>query len=139
MNDAVEALSIGFTIAIIFGVPFGFFAFVRYLRYKETITLAEQGLLRPERARRNRDTLKWGVVIMMMGLGLTCGVLPIGIVSEADPVLGPWVLIGILPLFFGLSLIIVYALNKHLDDEEDEQMMEPPIPPHKQVDVPDDH
>jgi len=137
MNNAIESLSIGFVVAIIFGIPFGFFAFVRYLRYKETIALAEQGLLRPERARRNRDTLKWGVVIMMMGLGLTCGVLPLGLFSYVYPILGPWILIGILPFFFGLSLIIVYALNKHLDDEEDTQMMEPPIPPHKQVDVND--
>ena len=131
MNDAVEALGAGLAIAIVFGIPFGFFAFVRYLRYKETMALAEQGLLRPERSRRSRDTLKWGIVIMMMGLGLTCGVLPLGLLSD-DFIIGPWIIIGILPFFFGLSLIMVYLVNKRLDDDEDAQENDA-IPSHKQV------
>jgi len=117
MSDAFEAISIAFAIAIIFGVPFGFFAFVRYLRYKETIALAEQGLLKPERSGRNRDTLKWGIVIMMLGLGLTCGVLPLGLFTD-NFIIGPWIVIGILPFFFGLSLIVIYLVNKQLDEEE---------------------
>jgi sterol desaturase/sphingolipid hydroxylase (fatty acid hydroxylase superfamily) len=141
-----------FVIIIIFSIPFAVFAFVRYLRYKETIALAERGLLRPERKRSNRDTLRWGIVIMMLGLGLLCGLWPLGFMAvSSDAVVegpapgpavgesgmstlpfgfGPWMVLGILPLFFGLSLIIIYWVNKREDagagDEE-------AIPPHKQV------
>lgn len=136
MNDAVEALSAALAVAIIFGIPFGFFAFVRYLRYKETIALAEKGLLRPERSRNNRDTLKWGIVIMMLGLGLTCGVLPLGLFSD-NFIVGPWIVIGMLPFFFGLALMIVFYVNKELDEQEDAREHEredDSIPAHKQID-----
>lgn len=143
-------------IVFIFTIPFAFFAFVRYLRYKETIALAERGLLQPQPRRRNRDTLRWGIVIMMLGLGLLCGLWPLGffaisssavvdgpasapIVGESDAVfegpatapivgesavntfplgIGPWMVLGILPFFFGLSLIIIYWLNKREDAVE---------------------
>lgn len=136
MNDAVEALSAALAVAIIFGIPFGFFAFVRYLRYKETIALAEKGLLRPERSRTNRDTLKWGIVIMMLGLGLTCGVLPLGLFSD-NFIVGPWIVIGMLPFFFGMALMIVFYVNKELDEQEDARQHEDEddsIPAHKQTD-----
>jgi hypothetical protein len=129
MNDAVESLSAAMGVAIVFGIPFGFFAFVRYLRYKETIALAEQGLLLPERSRRNRDTLKWGIVIMMLGLGLSCGVIPLGFLADNFNIV-PWLIIGILPFFFGLSLIMVYLVNNKLDEEEDARD-EDAIPAHK--------
>ena len=51
MNDAFEAIGVALGIAMVLGIPFGFFAFLRYLRFKETIALAEQGLLRPAKAR----------------------------------------------------------------------------------------
>ena len=70
MNDAFEAIGVALGIAMVLGIPFGFFAFLRYLRFKETIALAEQGLLRPAKARRNRDTLRWGIVITTMGTGV---------------------------------------------------------------------
>jgi len=54
-----EVLVTAFAVTMVFSIPFAAFAFIRYLRYKETIALAERGLLRPERTRRNRDTLRW--------------------------------------------------------------------------------
>jgi NAD(P)-dependent dehydrogenase (short-subunit alcohol dehydrogenase family) len=42
-------------IIVIFSIPFAVFAFVRYLQYKETIALAERGLLRTKRKRNNRN------------------------------------------------------------------------------------
>ena len=125
MNDAIESISIGLTIAIVFAIPFGFAAFMRYLKYKETIALAERGLIRESKARKNRDPLRWGIIISFVGFGLTVALLFTGA--------GPGIVIGIVPLFFGLALIVIYKINKQEDleitiresDEED------PIPPHK--------
>ena len=53
MNDFVEALVPAVAISFVFLVVFGFLAFIRYMRYKETVALAERGLLRPQRRRRS--------------------------------------------------------------------------------------
>jgi hypothetical protein len=146
------------TIIIIFAIPFALFAYVRYLRHKEIIALAERGLLPPERRRRNRDTLLWGVIITMIGLGLLCGLWPlsfidngpvaVGGVSESGEVasdgsiavegvsdsgqvaidesegsdlifgIGPWMVVGLLPIFFGLALLLIYFINRREGVEE---------------------
>jgi hypothetical protein len=160
--DIFETLLTVFVILIFFSIPFAVFAFARYLRYKETIALAERGLLRPERKRSGRDTLRWGIVITMVGLGLLCGLWPLGFMtssvhvtgegpapetvdgegviaegpapnpaigeSDVSPLpfgIGPWMVLGSLPFFFGLSLIIIYWVNKREDAEE-------AIPPNKE-------
>lgn len=126
MSDAIEAIAIGFSVAVVFCVPFGFAAFMRYLKYKETIALAERGLLRESRKRRNRDTLTWGILIAFMGLGLTLGIL---IFTEGS---GIATVLGFVPACFGLALIIIYYVNKGEDKEEAERDDDPdPIPPHK--------
>ena len=141
MNDAIEALAIGFSVTLIFSIPFAFFAFIRYLRYKETVTLAERGLLRPERHNGNGNTLRWGIVITFLGLALTCGLIPFGFIGGMHfPLgLGPWMLFGFLPLAFGLALLTIHYVTQQeaaqdrpgdsgasMDDDVD------PIPPHKQ-------
>lgn len=130
MNDALEILVPAFAVCMIFAVIFGFFAFVRYLRYKETIALAERGLLRPERKRQRKNkssmTLNWGVVIFITGIGLTIGL------SIID---GDIVVPGILAMFFGLSLIVLHRMTRDEVDEDEEEAVETetndPIPPHK--------
>jgi hypothetical protein len=148
------------------------FAFVRYLRYKETIALAERGLLRPAGRRRNRDTLLWGIIITMIGLGLLCGLWPLSLmddgpvaavgVSDSGQVvigdgsvtvegvsesgqeaigesegshllfgIGPWMVVGVLPIFFGLALLLIYFVNRREGVEEGD---DGPIPSHKLVD-----
>ena len=125
MNDAIEAISIGFSVAIIFCVPFGFAAFMRYLKYKETVALAERGLLRETKVRKNRDPLRWGIIISFVGFGLTLALLFTGA--------GPGIVIGVVPMFFGLALIAIYKINKQEDLEEAIHPIEEedPIPPHK--------
>ena len=127
MNDVLEILVPAFAVCMIFAVIFGFFAFVRYLRYKETVALAERGLLRPERKRRRSGkasmTLSWGVVIFITGIGLTLGL------AIAD---GDIVFPGILATFFGLSLIALHQINRgEVEEEVEEEEGEEPIPPHK--------
>ncbi len=119
---------------IVLSIPFLFFAFIRYLRYKETITLAEHGLLRPERPRRNRDLLRWGIVIMMLGLGVSCGLWPLGFMISGSRLpfgIGPWMILGSLPFFFGLALVVIHWLNKHENGDEANGRDET-IPDHKQ-------
>jgi hypothetical protein len=140
MNDAIEAIAIGFSVALIFSIPFAFFAFMRYLRYKETITLAERGLLRPQR-RSDRQTTKWGIVITAVGLAFTCGLWPLGFMGDAPDfplAFGPWMLIGLLPTFFGIALIIIGKINQHDSEGEDELDEVDPIPPHKTEGLTDD-
>ena len=122
MSDAIEAISIGFAIAIIFGVPFGFAAFMRYLKYKETIALAERGLLRESRKKHNQDTLSWGILIAFIGLGLTLGSIFLGS--------GVVIILGTVPAFFGLGLIVIYYVKKEENKQEAERD-DDPIPPHK--------
>ena len=120
-----------------FAIFFGFFAFIRYLGYRERLALAEKGLVRPELARKNgKDTLRWGIITTAVGLALCIGVgiLPlIGFVlvssrpgtspgpgpTEVSQFLGPASLIGLLPTFFGLGLILIYVLT-HEEKPKDE-------------------
>ncbi|MCA9999382.1 MAG: hypothetical protein KDE56_26650 [Anaerolineales bacterium] len=128
MTDVVEVLAPAFAVCMLFSVIFGFLAYTRYLRYKETIALAERGLLRPaRRSGRGRIslTLRWGIVIFITGIGLSIGLLILD--TEA-------VIAGLISMFFGLSLIVVHFVSR---GEEEEDVAETavsdndPIPPHK--------
>jgi len=43
MFDFLEALAVGFSVALIFSLIFGFVAFMRYMNYKEKTALEEYG------------------------------------------------------------------------------------------------
>ena len=109
MNDVLPCLGIIGTLLIIFG----FLAFLRYMKYKETIALAERGLTQPE-PKSNKSLLRWGIVITSLGLALTLGLYLAGFASsEAYPLhLGPWMLGGLIPLFLGLSLVLLHYLTE---------------------------
>ena len=100
----------------IFAIVFGFIAFTRYLRYRETVALAEKGLVRLDGTGGNgKDTLRWGIALAAVGLALSVGIYPVGFwidpLGELPPRFGPWMLLGLLPMFFGLALIIIYVLT----------------------------
>lgn len=103
--------------AIIFFSFFGYLAWRRYLEYKETAVLAAHGMTRQRKPSDGRDTLRWGIAIASLGLALTIGLYPVGwlLADQADlsfPLgLGPWLLVGLVPLFFGLGLILIYAIT----------------------------
>lgn len=85
----------------------------RYLNYRERLALVERGLAPPEKKRDVKATLRWGLVISTIGLALCLGLYPLGVgFNDIYPYgLGPWMLLGIVPLFFGLSLILIYVLT----------------------------
>ena len=109
MNDIFLCFGALAALAIIFG----FFAFLRYMNYKETVTLAEKGLSQPE-GKTGKGLLRWGLVITALGTALTIGLLFVGSGTGADyPLgLGTWMLAGLVPLFLGLTLMLIHYLNQ---------------------------
>jgi hypothetical protein len=103
---------------LFFALLFGYLGLMRYLQYRETIALAEKGLVKPavngkvESRSDGKGTFRWGVVIASLGLALTLGLWPLGIGSEYWLGIGPWMVGGFLPLFFGLGLILVYIVTR---------------------------
>ncbi len=95
-----------FAISLFLVIVFLFLAYSRYLRHKEIMTLAEKGLAYPER-RNGKVALRWGIIIAGIGLALVLGLLPFIL-------RGTWelLLLGLLPTFFGLSLVLVYVLTR---------------------------
>lgn len=109
MNDLLPCLGIVGTLAVLFG----FLGFMRYMSYKETLALAEKGLIKPE-SKPAKGLLRWGIVIAALGLALSLGLYPIGFDSGTNyPLhLGPWMLGGFVPLFLGLGLILLHYLTE---------------------------
>ncbi len=111
----------------------GFVVLMRYLGYRETLALADKGLVRPLPTRVNgKDALRWGIVIAALGLALCLGLWPLGLIPGAPSFplgFGPWMLIGLLPLFFGLALILIYVLTheaKPAEKQAENKPLEPP-------------
>jgi hypothetical protein len=122
-----EILTIACASTFFFGVllliVFGFFGYLRYIRYRETLALAEKGLVKPQRnGGEGRGTLIWGIVITALGLALCLGLYPLGfMLGAADFPLyfGPWMVIGLVPTFFGLALVLAYLItSRERKDEE---------------------
>jgi hypothetical protein len=105
------------------GSVFGFFlllAFLlgwRYINYRESLALAEKGLLKPDHKWSfwSENIFNWrlGVIITGLGLAITLGFWPLGAGYQPHFFLGlnPWMLFGFLPLFFGLSLILIHIIS----------------------------
>jgi hypothetical protein len=96
---------------------FGFLIVWRFLQYRETLSLAEKGLLKPENGRteirgNGQGTLRWGVVFAALGLALTLGLWPLGINGGYPLGITPWMIFGFVPLFFGIGLVLIYVLTK---------------------------
>ena len=108
MNAIFPCLGVFGSLAIIFG----FLAFLRYMNYKETITLAEKGLTKPE-SKSNKNLLRWGILVTALGFALTIGLYTIGFdTANTYPLhLGPWMLGGFVPLFLGIGLTLLHYLT----------------------------
>ena len=95
-------------------IIFGFFAYLRYMRHRETLALIDKGLVKPPRG-NGRDTLRWGIAFTALGGALCVGLYPIGWVASPGSFplnFGPWMLAGLIPTFFGLALLLIYALTR---------------------------
>lgn len=128
MDSFLEIIAISCGTVMFFGVFLAFFAYLRYLRYREIITLAEKGLVHPRYASNGKGTLRWGVVITFIGVALCLGLYPLGwLIGGSFPLnFGPWMLIGLIPTFFGLALLAIYYLS-HREEKVKEDL--PLVPP----------
>jgi hypothetical protein len=102
---------------LFFLILFAFLAIWRYLQYRETLALADKGLLKMEGGRveargDGKGALRWGVVIAALGVALTIGLWPLGWSAGYPLGLAPWMIGAFIPLFFGLGLILIYVLTK---------------------------
>src|SRR5512136_909507 len=98
-NTVLCAGSLGF-----FFLLFAFILAMRYLNFRETMTLAEKGLVRPPRETprpRNggsKAVLVWRIILAAIGLALMLGLWPLGFTSvgRSFPLgFGPWMLFGL--------------------------------------------
>ena len=94
-------------------VVLGFIVIMRFISYKENLSLAEKGLTRPEQ-KNGKGLLRWGITITALGIAFTIGLYPIGFASgdEFPLHLGPWMLGGFVPLFLGLGLTLLHYLTE---------------------------
>jgi hypothetical protein len=94
-------------------VILGFVAIMRYISYKENLSLAEKGFTRPE-PKNGKGLLRWGISITALGIAFTLGLYPVGFTSgDVYPFhLGPWMLGGFVPLFLGLGLTLLHYLTE---------------------------
>jgi hypothetical protein len=124
----MEDFFVGFTILGFFALIFGFLAFMRYMSYKETLALAEKGLVRPVRG-NGKGALIWGILITAVGVALCFGLWPLGFLINGRSGFpfgfGPWMLGALIPIFFGLGLILVYVLTRE-GKKPEEKMEKPP-------------
>ena len=81
--------------------------------------MAEKGLLPEQLAKyarasrsQGRGFLVWGLVLAGLGLALILGLLPVAIMSAYN---GPLLLLGLIPLFIGVGLLIVYFVTRKED------------------------
>lgn len=128
MEDVFGILAVGFSLTLIFSVVLGFVAFFRWLRYKETVELARQGLIRPPSRSRVGKASTPGVIITAIGLALTCGLSTIGL-QPWNELLGPWLLGGLIPLFIGIGLLLLGYMNGQ--ERVSAEIDDDPVPPHK--------
>ena len=101
-----------------FVVLFAFLILLRYLNYKETLALAEKGLVRPQAESKNgKGNLRTGIILASIGVALILGMLPLGVNSRFPLGFGPWMIIGLLPLFIGLGLVLIYVVSREPKDK----------------------
>jgi ABC-type Fe3+ transport system permease subunit len=108
---------------IVFVVVFGFAAYTRYLQHKETMALAEKGLL-PEKdpQDKSKNILRWGVIFSIVGAILVLIMIPFAWNNY-------WTLflLGLLPLALGLGLTLIYVFTQ--DDPAPKEKETPKAPP----------
>lgn len=96
------------------GLIVGMIVLLRYMSYRENLALAEKGIIRQSRESDGKASLRWGIILAAVGLALCLGLYPLGAALNAGYPLGfgPWMLFGLIPLFFGLGLILIYVVTK---------------------------
>lgn len=105
---SLSLLTLFIVIWVLLVTVLGFITLNRYISYKERVALAQLGFtldyFQPDASRRHgqRGILWGGVITAMSGLGLLFGLSTLG--------MGVWLLGGLLPLFVGIGMVLIYFL-----------------------------
>jgi hypothetical protein len=108
-----------------FVLLFGTLALMRWFRHKERLAMIEQGLMPPDaaRPRNGKAMLAWGIGITAFGLAVLCGASPLIWKAASDPYVSitsaiPALLPGLVILFMGVALMIIYFVTRPEPGEE---------------------
>jgi hypothetical protein len=127
-----------------FALLFGTLVLTRWFRHKETMAMIERGL-EPNnlvRKRNGKGTSTWGIVITAFGLALICGALPLVYERPGHgpddffSSMGPVMLPGLIVLFMGVALIIIYFVNRPEPTTAPLEDTLPPVEPGETPDLP---
>jgi hypothetical protein len=107
-----DVLFVAVPLLILVAMIVGLMAQHRWLRHRELITLAERGLVPPPK-RRGRGRQVSGLTLTAIGLALCIGLYPLSAAEFSTYPLGmsPIMLVGLLPLFIGLSRVLQWQLG----------------------------
>jgi hypothetical protein len=114
-----------------FIILFGFLLLLRYINYRENMKLAEKGLISQstQKNKPKKGLLISGWIFTIVGFLATIIFWLFGINVTGSAYgrnfplgLGPWMLLGLLPLFLGLILLLIYVVRSpsHKEDKKDE-------------------
>jgi hypothetical protein len=129
-----------------FVLLFGTLVLMRWFRHKETLAMIQQGMVPPDVGKKNNNgkgMLIWGVGIAFFGLALLGTLAILGGFLTRMPVAdsGGGVYFAVLPLvpglvvlFLGIALVIVYVITRPGPAAEREQT--PGAPADEEVDWP---
>jgi sugar phosphate permease len=98
-----------------FVLLFGTLLLMRWFRHKERLAMIQQGLLPADaaRPRNGKGALVWGIGITAFGLALSLGLLPFSFLRATNGVYrGVFLLPGLLVLFMGVALLIIYFATR---------------------------
>lgn len=108
MRDALEIAVPGTFALLFFGLIFGFLAWLRWMRFRETLALADRGFAPADAPNGTNRMLRWALILMALGLALSCGILPLAFDSiHAFPALIP----GLSMLFLGLAFLLYWLVT----------------------------
>ncbi len=128
MNDLL-VLALGWLLVLI--VFMSFLSLRRYLEHRERMAMIARGITPPDKRPgtlpgpllvKRAGVLQGGLITAMVGLALTLGLYPIGFMVPPSVVgpyhLGPWLLVGLIPLAVGGALILGHYLTPGRPVEE---------------------
>jgi hypothetical protein len=110
---------------------FGTIVVLRWFKHREIMAMVEKGVLPEQYARYSRASARpqgrglmgWGIALAALGLALMAGLWPLGFaragMGSPYPLrFGPWMLMGLIPLFIGLALLIIYYLMRKEEKDD---------------------